>query len=168
MQYHCGAFVPGCNRKRKGYGAIDLLRRNGVNFPSFVSLPMLRLKKVHHIAVICSDYERSKDFYCRILGFKIVAETYRKERDSYKLDLSLNGRYIIELFSFPNYIPRPSGPEATGLRHLAFEVENIEEAVQSLNTNGVSTEPIRVDAGTRKKFTFFRDPDDLPLELYQS
>jgi glyoxylase I family protein len=128
---------------------------------------MLSLKNIHHIAVICSDYERSKDFYCRILGFQIVAETYREERKSYKLDLSLNGRYVIELFSFPFYVPRPSGPEATGLRHLAFQVDNIYEAVQSLNTNGVSTEPIRVDEGTGKKFAFFRDPDNLPLELYE-
>ena len=128
---------------------------------------MLRLKNIHHIAVICSDYERSKDFYCRILGFQVIAETYREDRKSYKLDLSLNGRYMIELFSFPFYIPRPSGPEATGLRHLAFEVGNIYEAVESLNTNGVLTEPIRVDEGTGKKFTFFRDPDNLPLELYE-
>ena len=128
---------------------------------------MLRLKKVHHIAIICSNYEKSKDFYCRILGFEIIAETYRPERDSYKLDLSLDGRYIIELFSFPFYTPRPTTPEATGLRHLAFEVDNIYEATQSLNTNGIATEPIRVDEGTGKKFTFFRDPDDLPLELYE-
>lgn len=133
-----------------------------------LTLYMLTLKNVHHIAIICSDYQRSKDFYCRILGLQIVAETYRKERNSFKLDLSLNGRYIIELFSFPEHGPRPTRPEATGLRHLAFEVNNLEEAVRSLQSHGVSCEPVRMDPITGKTFTFFRDPDDLPLELYES
>lgn len=126
-----------------------------------------RLNNVHHIAVICSDYERSKFFYTDILGLKIVREVYREERRSYKLDLALNGNYIIELFSFPDPPQRTSGPEACGLRHLAFSVANIEEAIVSLNRKGVETEPVRVDEFTNRKFTFFADPDGLPLELYE-
>tara|TARA_B100000965_G_scaffold406519_1_gene445881 strand:- start:292 stop:678 length:387 start_codon:yes stop_codon:yes gene_type:complete len=127
----------------------------------------LKLKKVHHIAIICSNYSKSKQFYTEILGLKIIREVYREERQSYKLDLALNGEYIIELFSFPNPPARPSRPEAQGLRHLAFEVENIEEAVDSLKLKGVITEPIRTDEYTGKRFTFFTDPDGLPLELYE-
>ncbi|MCK0203756.1 SMU1112c/YaeR family gloxylase I-like metalloprotein [Ornithobacterium rhinotracheale] len=126
------------------------------------------LNGVHHIAIICSDYQKSKKFYTEVLGLKILRENYRKERDSYKLDLSLNGNYIIELFSFPSPPPRPSRPEAAGLRHLAFSTPNIEEEIKRLQDLGVSTEPIRIDEFTGKKFTFFEDPDHLPLELYES
>ena len=125
------------------------------------------LKAVHHIAIICSDYPTSKRFYTEILELEILQEIYREERDSYKLDLALNGNYIIELFSFPNRPKRPSFPEAQGLRHLAFQVEDIEKTVSKLNKKGVETEEIRIDPHTGKKFTFFSDPDELPLELYE-
>jgi glyoxylase I family protein len=125
------------------------------------------LKKVHHIAIICGDYERSKHFYTEILGLKIVREVYRAERQSYKLDLALNGAYIIELFSFPGAPPRPSRPESQGMRHLAFEVEDLDATIAELRNKGVETEPIRIDPHTEKRFTFFADPDGLPLELYQ-
>jgi glyoxylase I family protein len=128
---------------------------------------MLSLKSVHHIAIICSNYERSKIFYTHVLGFSIVKETYRVGRDSYKLDLALNNLYIIELFSFPHPPARPSGPEATGLRHLAFSVEDIVASIAALEQKGVACEPIRVDELTGKRFTFFADPDGLPLELYE-
>ena len=128
---------------------------------------MLSLKSVHHIAIICSNYERSKIFYTHVLGFSIVKETYRVGRDSYKLDLALNNQYIIELFSFPHPPARPSGPEATGLRHLAFSVEDIVASIAALEQKGVVCEPIRVDELTGKRFTFFADPDGLPLELYE-
>lgn len=128
---------------------------------------MLKLNKVHHIAIICSDYKVSKQFYTDVLGFKIINEVYRAERLSYKLDLALNNEYIIELFSFPDTPERPSTPEARGLRHLAFEVENIDEATTWLVSNGVEVEAIRVDEHTNKRFTFFADPDGLPLELYE-
>ncbi|MBK1809070.1 VOC family protein [Clostridium sp. YIM B02505] len=127
----------------------------------------MKINAVHHIAIICSNYERSKDFYVNKLGFTIEREVYRKERDSYKLDLNVNGIYQIELFSFPNCPPRPSYPEARGLRHLSFEVDNIEEAVLELNEKGIVTEPIRIDEFTNKRFTFFEDPDNLPLEIYE-
>lgn len=126
------------------------------------------LKKVHHIAIICSDYEKSKAFYTDIFGLTIIQEIYREERNSYKLDLALNGEYVIELFSFPNPPTRPTQPEAAGLRHLAFEVENIEEAAKNLNSKGVETQPIRIDEYTGKKFLFFSDPDKVPLEFYES
>jgi len=129
--------------------------------------PMQLLKAVHHIAIICSDYEKSKHFYTDILGFEIVREVFREARKSYKLDLSLGGHYIIELFSFPEPPKRPSRPESTGLRHIAFEVENIQLAIEALNEKQVVTEPIRIDEFTGKKFTFFADPDDLPIELYE-
>lgn len=128
---------------------------------------MLDLKGIHHIAIICSNYSVSKAFYTEVLGFEILQEVYREERDSYKLDLALNGQYIIELFSFPDPAERPSYPEARGLRHLAFAVENIEKQVALLNNMGIKTEPIRVDETSDKKFTFFTDPDGLPLELYE-
>lgn len=127
----------------------------------------MKLKRIHHIAIIASNYERSKDFYVRILGLTPVREVYREERESYKLDLEVNGQYQIELFSFANPPKRPSYPEAAGLRHLAFEVDEIEEAVRDLNQLGVETEPIRIDPFTDRKFTFFADPDGLPIELYQ-
>src|ERR1700744_6164717 len=128
---------------------------------------MLKLNRVHHIAVICSDYERSKRFYTEVLGLKIVREVFRAERNSYKLDLEVNGLYQIELFSFPNPPARPSRPEATGLRHLAFEVDNIEEAIAEVSKRGVQTEAIRIDEHTGKRFTFFSDPDGLPIEFYE-
>lgn len=124
------------------------------------------LKRVHHIAIICSNYQQSKHFYTHVLGLTVIQEVYRKERDSYKLDLALNGEYIIELFSFPQTPPRPSRPEATGLRHLAFEVDDIDKAVERLIALQVTVEPIRKDEWTGKRFTFFTDPDALPIELY--
>jgi len=126
------------------------------------------ISAVHHIAIICADYERSKAFYTQVLGLQIVREVYREERRSWKLDLALNGHYIIELFSFPDPPPRPSRPEAQGLRHLAFTVQDLEKTVATLQQQGVVTEPIRVDPYTGKRFTFFTDPDGLPLELYET
>jgi Lactoylglutathione lyase and related lyases len=123
---------------------------------------------VHHIAIICADYERSKAFYTQVLGLQIVREVYREERRSWKLDLALNGHYIIELFSFPDPPPRPTRPEAQGLRHLAFTVQDIAQSVAALQQHGVAAEPIRVDPYTGKRFTFFSDPDGLPLELYET
>lgn len=128
---------------------------------------MIALKRIHHVAIICSDYVRSKKFYTEVLGLKVLAEHYRKERDSYKLDLAIDDSYVIELFSFPDPPARVSRPEACGLRHLAFSVEDIESAVSELKKHSVNCEPIRVDEFTGKKFTFFTDPDNLPLELYQ-
>ncbi len=125
------------------------------------------LNGIHHVAIICSDYQQSKDFYTRILGLKVIAENYRAARDSFKLDLALPDGSQIELFSFPGSALRPSYPEAQGLRHLAFNVENVEQVSQYLIREGLNVEPIRVDEYTGKKFTFFSDPDGLPLELYQ-
>lgn len=122
--------------------------------------------KIHHVAIICSNYEISKEFYVEKLGFEIIREIYREERQSYKLDLKL-GESQIELFSFPNSPKRPSYPEACGLRHLAFEVNDIEEAVKELKGKNIQVEEIRIDEYTEKKFTFFNDPDGLPLELYE-
>ena len=126
------------------------------------------LKSQHHIAIICSDYEASKAFYTEVLGLSILAETFREARNSYKLDLALNGTYLIELFSFPNPPARPSRPEACGLRHLAFAVSDLEAMIAHLNEKGVTTEAIRTDDLTGKRFTFFADPDGLPLELYEN
>lgn len=128
---------------------------------------MLSLKSIHHVAIICSDYEESKRFYTKILGFSIMAEHYRAERNSFKLDLSLANQYCIELFSFPAPPARISRPEACGLRHLAFEVDDLNQATEWLRKNGIIPEPIRTDEYTGKRFTFFADPDDLPLELYE-
>ena len=127
----------------------------------------LGISSVHHIAIICSDYAISKTFYTEKLGLSIVREVYREDRDSYKLDLALGEHYIIELFSFPNPPTRPSRPEACGLRHLAFQVENMEETVRQLATVNIDSEPIRIDEFTGKKFTFIADPDDLPIEFYE-
>ncbi|MET3044799.1 SMU1112c/YaeR family gloxylase I-like metalloprotein [Flavobacterium covae] len=125
------------------------------------------LKSIHHIAIICSDYEKSKYFYTKILELEIIKETYREERQSYKLDLALNGNYIIELFSFPNPPMRVSRPESCGLRHLAFEVSNLEEMIEKLKKHNIIVESIRIDEFTQKRFTFFQDPDELPIELYE-
>lgn len=126
------------------------------------------VNKIHHIAIICSDYEVSKHFYTKILGFEIIAETYREARDSYKLDLAVNGIYAIELFSFPNPPHRTSRPEASGLRHLAFEVNDMVATERYLKENNLHPEPIRIDEFTGKKFTFIADPDDLPIEFYEA
>lgn len=122
---------------------------------------------VHHIAIIASDYACSKDFYTRILGLKVMSEVYREERQSWKCDLSLNGTYLIELFSFPNPPARVAWPEAAGLRHLAFSVSNLDEVVLYLTANGVVVEPVRIDPYTAARFTFFADPDGLPIELVE-
>lgn len=122
---------------------------------------------VHHIAIIASDYKKSKDFYTQVLGFTIINEAYREQRDSYKLDLRIDEQTQIELFSFPNPPIRPSTPEACGLRHLAFKVSDLSSAVEHLQANGVECEQIRIDEFTGKRFTFFKDPDNLPLELYE-
>ena len=126
----------------------------------------MKINKIHHVAVICSNYEVSKKFYTEILGLKIIREVYREERESYKLDLEI-GDSQIELFSFKNAPERVSYPEARGLRHLALEVDDIEETVRYLEGKGVKCEPIRIDEFTLRKFNFFEDPDKLPLELYE-
>lgn len=122
--------------------------------------------QLHHVAIICSDYPRARHFYTRVLGLPVIAETYRAERDSWKLDLRV-GHAHVELFSFPAAPPRPSYPEACGLRHLAFAVPDLQASIAELAAHGVACEPIRVDALTGKRFTFFSDPEGLPLELYE-
>ncbi|HHF3131459.1 TPA: VOC family protein [Vibrio diabolicus] len=122
---------------------------------------------IHHVAIICSDYPRSKRFYTELLGLKVIAENYRKARDSYKLDLALPDGSQVELFSFPDAPERPSFPEAQGLRHLAFQVDDVEHVKEYLETREIEVEPIRIDEFTGKAFTFFKDPDGLPLEVYQ-
>lgn len=122
---------------------------------------------IHHVAIICSNYERSKKFYVEVLGFSIIQETFRAERNSYKLDLRVGENSQIELFSFPNPPQRVSKPEACGLRHLAFKVIDIENAVIDLKSHHIDVEDIRIDEITGKKFTFFKDPDNLPLEIYE-
>ena len=128
---------------------------------------MLHLNKVHHIAIICSDYQRSLDFYTHVLGLRVLAEHYREDRQSYKTDLALGDDYVIELFSFPSPPSRLTRPEATGLRHLAFEVDNIDESVRELDALGINHETVRTDEYTSKRFLFFQDPDGLPIELYE-
>lgn len=123
--------------------------------------------KIHHIAIICSDYENSKKFYTEVLGLNIIREVYREERRSYKLDLAIEDHYVIELFSFPDPPQRPSRPEACGLRHLAFSVENVANKRQELMSKGLICEEIRVDEYTGKEFFFTQDPDLLPLEFYE-
>lgn len=127
----------------------------------------MNFKNIHHVAIISSNYEKSKNFYIKILGFEIIREVYREDRDSYKLDLKI-GNSQIELFSFRNPPKRLSYPEACGLRHLALEVNNIEEVINELNLNGIDTEEVRIDEFTNCKFTFFEDPDGLPIELYET
>ncbi len=125
------------------------------------------LKGIHHIAIIASNYERSLHFYTALLGFELVSAVYREDRQSWKADLALNGTYLVELFSFPNPPQRPSMPEATGLRHLAFSVEQLDKVIQKLQAVGIICEPIRTDPYTQKRFTFLLDPDLLPIELYE-
>ncbi len=125
------------------------------------------LSGIHHAAIICRDYSRSRQFYSEILGLKIIAEHYRAERDSYKLDLQLPDGGQVELFSFPHPPARVSRPEACGLRHLAFKVSNLDDWHAYLQAHGLAVEAIRVDEYTGKRFCFFADPDDLPLELYE-
>jgi len=126
------------------------------------------LKSIHHAAIICADYQRSKHFYHVILGLEIIAENYREARASYKLDLKFPDGGQLELFSFNDAPPRPSYPEAQGLRHLAFAVDSVDEVTDYLISQGIAVEPIRVDEYTGRKFTFFSDPDDLPLEIYET
>lgn len=124
--------------------------------------------KIHHIAIICSNYEVSKKFYTEVLGLNIIREVYREARQSYKLDLAIGEHYVIELFSFPNPPERPSRPESCGLRHLAFSVDNVEEKRNELMEKGLDCEDIRIDEFTEKKFFFTTDPDNLPLEFYEN
>ncbi len=126
----------------------------------------MKLNHIHHVAIICSDYERSKKFYTEVLGMTIVREKYRQERSSWKCDLAVNGSYQIELFSFPNPPERVSAPEARGLRHIAFEVVNLDDVVAELQSKGIEVEPIRIDeTRDNKRFTFIADPDGLPVEF---
>ena len=127
----------------------------------------MNIRCIHHIAILTDDYQQSKRFYTDVLGFRILKETYRASRDSYKLDLAIAGKYQIELFSFPDHRERASYPEAKGLRHLAFAVTDVEEAADELRSKGVSVEPVRIDELTQKKFVFFNDPNGQPLELYE-
>lgn len=121
--------------------------------------------RLNHLAIICSNYEVSKKFYTEVLGLEIIREVYREERESYKLDLALNGEYIIELFSFSSPPKRLSRPEATGLRHLAFSVQNLDELVSKMNLHSIEVEKIRIDEFTNKRYTFIADPDGLPIEF---
>lgn len=127
----------------------------------------MKFDAIHHIAIICTNYEISKKFYTEILGLAVIEETYRKERNSYKLDLRINAQSQIELFSFPNPPKRPSQPEAAGLRHIAFHVGNVDEVKKYLESKHVYTEEIRIDPITQKRFFFSKDPDDLPIEFYE-
>ena len=129
---------------------------------------MISIKRIHHIAIICSDYEKSKHFYTAVLGLTLLNEIYRTERDSWKADLGIGNDYRIELFSFPNPPQRPSYPEALGLRHLAFCIDDVEAEILKLQAAGVIVEPLRIDAHTGKKCVFFPDPDGLPIELYEA
>jgi glyoxylase I family protein len=127
----------------------------------------MKIKSIHHIAILTDDYEQSKRFYTEVLGFEVIRETYRAERQSWKLDLAIAGHYQVELFSFPDFRERGSYPEAKGLRHLAFAVDNVEAAAAELKEKKVPVEPVRIDELTNKKFVFFTDPNGQPLELYE-
>ena len=126
----------------------------------------MNLQNFHHVAIIVSDYEKSKDFYTNLLGFEIIRENFREDRGDYKLDLKL-GDMELEIFGIPGAPGRPNYPEACGLRHMAFKVENIETVIWELSQKGIETEPVRIDSFTGKKMTFFKDPDGLPLELHE-
>jgi glyoxylase I family protein len=130
---------------------------------------MLNIERIHHIAILTSTelYEACKQFYTEVLGFTVVAEVFRKERNSYKLDLALNGLYQVELFSFPDHRERASFPEAKGLRHLAFAVKDVNAGYDWLVSKNVKVEELRIDEFTGKRFLFFYDPNGQPLELYQ-
>lgn len=128
----------------------------------------MRINKLHHIALICSNYDLSRKFYTKVIGLEIINEVWRDDRQSWKLDLALNGEYLIELFSFPSPPDRVSGPEAAGARHIAFEVPDLDKAVDELTAQHVPVESIRIDPVTKRRFTFFKDPDGLPLELYEA
>ena len=128
----------------------------------------MNVLSLHHVAIICSDYERSKRFYTEVLPFSVIRETYRAERDSWKLNLAIPGGTQIELFSFPTPPPRPTQPEARGMRHIAFLVENLDALIEDLTAKGIAVEPVRVDELTGQRFTFFADPDGLPVELYET
>ena len=128
----------------------------------------MQLAGLHHVAIIASDYARSKHFYSEVLGLEVVAEAYRAQRDSWKLDLRLADGSQVELFSFPSPPPRVSRPEACGLRHLAFRVADLDAAIAHLHAHAVACEPVRVDEYTGRRFSFFADPDGLPLELYEA
>ena len=125
------------------------------------------INKIHHIAIICSDYKRSKAFYTEVLGLTVKAEVFRAERNSWKLDLEVNGDFQIEMFSFENPPERPTQPEASGLRHLAFETDNVESVCNELIAKQIVCEPIRIDEFTKKRFFFTSDPDNLPIEFYE-
>ena len=127
----------------------------------------MEIQNLHHVAIICSDYEVSKKFYTEVLPFSVIRETYRAERDSWKLDLAISGGTQIELFSFPTPPFRPTHPEARGLRHIAFLVEDLHAQIADLTATGIAVEPVRVDELTGQRFTFFADPDGLPIELYE-
>lgn len=127
----------------------------------------MKIKKIHHVAIIKDRYEESKRFYTDLLGLTIINETYREQRDSYKLDLAINGQYCIELFSFPEYKERNNFPESKGLRHLAFAVDDVEKWIDFLRSKYVNVQDVRIDEITLKKFTFFYDPNGQPLELYE-
>jgi glyoxylase I family protein len=127
----------------------------------------MNIRSIHHIAILTDDYEKSKRFYTEVLGFEVIRETYRAGRRSYKLDLAIAGLYQIELFSFPDFRERGSYPEAKGLRHLAFAVDNVDKAAEELRAKGVEVEPVRIDELTLKRFVFFTDPNGQPLELYE-
>lgn len=127
----------------------------------------MNIRSIHHIAILTDDYATSKRFYTEIMGFEVISETYRAERKSYKLDLAIAGLYQIELFSFPDFRERGSYPEAKGLRHLAFAVDDVDAAAAELSKKGVSVEPVRIDEMTQKRFVFFNDPNGQPLELYE-
>ena len=128
----------------------------------------MNIKRIHHIAILTDDYQKSKTFYTEVLGFEIIKETYREARQSYKLDLSVNGQYQIELFSFPEYKERNSFPESKGLRHLAFEVDDVNAAVVELRNKNVDVQDVRIDELTGKRFAFFYDPNGQPLEMYEA
>jgi glyoxylase I family protein len=159
--------VRGKNWNLIGARAISAAMTEAVALEYARPLGEAMFNRVHHIAIICSDYARSKRFYVEVLGLKIVREIYREERRSFKLDLQVGEQYQLELFSFPNPPARPTSPEACGLRHIAFEVGDVQDVAHRLKELGVVVEPIRVDEFTGKSFTFFRDPDDLPIEIYE-
>ncbi len=127
----------------------------------------MKLNSVHHIAIIVSDIEKAREFYINKLGFEVIRENYRKERDDWKLDLRVDEHTELEIFAEKNPPKRVNRPEACGLRHLAFRVESVEETVKELAEIGIECEPIRTDSFTGEKMTFFFDPDGLPLEIHE-